>query len=70
MAERAQELLAGTGWLPEPLRTREQGFAASASAGAEAAPDTGPEPPVGGEQPEGEQPKSDAADGRWPAAAE
>jgi len=30
MAEKAQELLAGTGWLPEPLRTPGQVFAAAA----------------------------------------
>ncbi|HWF78118.1 MAG TPA: hypothetical protein VN694_13185, partial [Caulobacteraceae bacterium] len=32
MAERAAELLAGTGWLPEPLRTPDQGFPASPAA--------------------------------------
>ena len=32
MAERAAELLAGTGWLPEPLRTPGQGFPASPAA--------------------------------------
>jgi ParB family chromosome partitioning protein len=31
MAARAAELLAGTGWLPEPLRTPGQGFPASAA---------------------------------------
>ena len=37
MAERAQELLAGTGWLPEPLRTPGQAISATSSA-AESAP--------------------------------
>jgi ParB family chromosome partitioning protein len=32
MAERAAELLAGTGWLPEPLRTPDHGFPASPAA--------------------------------------
>jgi ParB family chromosome partitioning protein len=32
MAERAQELLAGSGWLPEPLRTHGRAISATPSA--------------------------------------
>ena len=44
MAERAQGLLAGTGWLPEPLRTPGRALPAPVEAEATAAPDTGSEP--------------------------
>ena len=66
MAEKAQELLAGTGWLPEPLRTPGQVFVASAAAspGAEVAPDTGAEPFTE------DQTEAEITDDRWPTAAE
>ena len=83
MAEKAQELLAGTGWLPEPLRTLGQVFAASAAtADAETATATGPEPftdeehpsaslpPASPAEPCWPSPEAEATDDRWPTAAE
>ena len=56
MAEKAQELLAGTGWLPEPLRTPGQMFVTSAET-REAEQDN-------------EQTEADASAEGWQAAAE
>ena len=41
MAEKAQALLAGSGWLPEPLRTPGKPIAAPAQNDAELEPDDG-----------------------------
>ena len=84
MSERAQELLAGTSWLPEPLRTPGQvAFAASAAtADAETATATGPEPftdeehpsaslpPASPAEPCWPSPEAETTDDRWPTAAE
>ena len=64
MAEKAQELLAGTGWLPEPLRTRDRVSAVSAPR-VETPTATVAEPFTGQEQPE-----SDALAADWQVAAE
>jgi ParB family chromosome partitioning protein len=41
MAEKAQALLAGSGWLPEPLRTPGRPIAASTQSEGESEPDVG-----------------------------
>ena len=56
MAENAQELLAGTGWLPEPLRTPGRVFVTSAET-REAEQDS-------------EQTEADASAEGWQAAAD
>jgi ParB family chromosome partitioning protein len=65
MAEKAQELLAGTGWLPEPLRTPGQASAVAAPSDPEMAPDIDREVFASDDQPTPE-----ATDDHWPAAAE
>ena len=86
MAEQAQDLLAGTSWLPEPLRTPGQVVvaASAATADAEATPDTGPAsftkegqahpsaslPPASPAEPCWPSPEAEATDDRWPTAAE
>ena len=60
MAERAQELLAGTGWLPEPLRTLGQIFPSVTVTTATVTP-AAVNPDTGGEHPPAED---------WSAAAE
>ena len=63
MAEQAEALLAGSGWLPEPLRT--PGGAAHGSEGQVLDPVPDAEAPEDGGA--GEVP---AAEDQWPAAAE
>ena len=65
MAEKAEALLARTGWLPEPLCTPGQVFDAAATSDGEAAQDDGPEPFT-----EDEPHDDEATNDRWPAAAE
>jgi ParB family chromosome partitioning protein len=64
MAERAEELLAGSGWLPEPLRTQGQVFTVAADAEASGAePEAGlPDDP--------DQHEADMPTEAWPIAAE
>jgi len=64
MAEKAQELLAGTGWLPEPLRTPGQ-VLAGATPNAEAEPLVDPE-----QHATDDMSDTDAPVDQWPVAAE
>jgi ParB family chromosome partitioning protein len=71
MAVKAQELLAGAGWLPEPLRTPAQVFAASAATpDADTAPIVDREPPTQVELSEADARAADAPAEEWTAAAE
>ena len=64
MAEQAEQLLAGSSWLPEKLRTQSQVFTAAANAEM---PHIEPE----AELPDGtEQPEADMPTEAWPVAAE
>ena len=61
MAEQAQALLAGSGWLPEPLRTPGQVFTAAAGRRSR---------PTGQPAPTGRSLMPNAAAEAWPIAAE
>lgn len=66
MVERAQELLAGTGWLPEKLRT--PGQVTALATGPQM--DAGPDQVEDLEQPADEGTEFDTAADEWPVAAE
>ena len=73
MAEKAEELLAGSGWLPEPLRTPGQAFGPAAKAEQ---PDSvadvvqQPDAAAGQHRAEQEQPEAEASAEEWAVAAE
>ena len=64
MAERAEQLLAGSGWLPEPLCTQGQAFTAAANAEV---PHNEPEADLPDDT---AQPEADMPTEVWPVAAE
>jgi ParB family chromosome partitioning protein len=66
MAERAEELLAGSGWLPEPLRTQGQVVGTVAAADADM-PGTEPEAEL---PDDADQHEADMPNEAWPLAAE
>ena len=73
MAEMAEELLAGSGWLPEPLRTPGQAFGPAAEAGQpDSAADLVQQPDDEARQhwAEQEQSEADASAEEWAVAAE
>jgi ParB family chromosome partitioning protein len=71
MAVKAQELLAGTGWLPEPLRTPGQGLSMPAPAtDPETSPMVDSEPHIEVEPSETDAGAADAPTEDWTAAAE
>jgi ParB family chromosome partitioning protein len=73
MAERAQELLAGSGWLPEPLRTPGRPIPSPEAAGAAPDPETGAFINRDDAGPDGEETAADdaePADAVSPAAGE
>jgi len=61
MATAAEELLAGTGWVPEPLRTPGQSVALRTEAATRADPDAGGKEPDA-EQAAGTHPRAVAAE--------
>ena len=73
MAERAEELLAGSGWLPEPLRTPGQAFGPASETGQ---PDSAADvvqqldDEAGQHQANPEQPEAEASAEEWVVAAE